>query len=278
MTDPSTPRNPDSPPTLRHSSVPANRPHERDDQDHRNPAVVDARPPGLPVPEGDVVPGEPPVPITVWYIPRPPDATTAHAIAVSGQMTRRLVANYARRGAVIIDLTTCVPSSLPADATAELVITQWPPAAPAPRTTGRPRRARHPAHPSHGGPVPEVHLGVCVERLAAHGRVAVIVAYPDPPDLLGVLVTAARAHRLTYLQHIVVAHHLPAPPGGRPEDAAVPPVAHRHLRVHTDVLVFQHTGSSVDSPDPKRHQRPRNSSATGGTDSQQLTDPGDAHA
>jgi hypothetical protein len=54
-----------------------------------------------PLPEGDVVPGEPPVPITVWYLPR-----GAGDPAVPASLSRRLVANYVRPGRTAVDLTS----------------------------------------------------------------------------------------------------------------------------------------------------------------------------
>ncbi|MFY1700181.1 hypothetical protein ACN28G_00205 [Micromonospora sp. WMMA1923] len=55
-----------------------------------------------PVPSMDLVPGDPPVPITVWRTAR--SGGDQHA-AVSGRLAYRLVAAYSRPGDTVVDLT-----------------------------------------------------------------------------------------------------------------------------------------------------------------------------
>ncbi|WBB69157.1 hypothetical protein [Micromonospora sp. WMMD812] len=62
--------------------------------------MTDSNHDGAPVPVGDVVPGDPPVPITVWPVPAPQrDETLSDAMGV------RLVHNLTHRSDLIIDLT-----------------------------------------------------------------------------------------------------------------------------------------------------------------------------
>lgn len=215
-------------------------------------APATSQPPGAgaarpaPTPDGDVVPGDPLVPISVWHLPRPA-RTVRDASVISAAVTRRLIANYTHPGATVLDLTTSVPATAPCDTPAELVITQWPPVPGT--TTVTPATAENTNRDTGGAgevaPDPSGHLAACAARLTAPGYLAVAVAEPGIHDLLGVLVTAGHAAGLTYLQHIVVVHHLPAPPGPAPGHAAVRrlPGGARHLRVHTDLLLFA-TGPS----------------------------------
>lgn len=168
--------------------------------------------------------GEPeltdPVPITVWHVPAPPAAAV-----MSAQLARRLTVNYSPRGGTVVDLTTGHrPRTPPAAEAVALVITSWP----------------------HLAPGLAEHVAGCAARLAPGGCLAVVVANDDIPDLLGRIVVAARAAGLTYLQHVVAAHHLPPPPSAGPRDglrgrrpSAGPGAGERQLRVHTDVLVFR---------------------------------------
>lgn len=79
-----------------------------------------------PEPTGDVVSGDPPVPITVWRLPRPPAG-----ISVSAALAHRLTVNYTARGSRVVDLTTDpqvagVRSGPRRRRSAALVITAWP--------------------------------------------------------------------------------------------------------------------------------------------------------
>jgi hypothetical protein len=177
-------------------------------------------------PDGDVVPGDPPVPITVWYLPQP-----AKGSVVSAAYVRRLTANYARPGAVVVDLTaarTCGRQSGPVD----LLITSWPVGA---------------------GIGADRHFADCVAQLVPGGCLAVVLPVTQTPGHLAELVTAARSAGLRYLQHIVVAHQLSsvATPGHvvdpgarreRPSEFRSGPTGQPrwtpHHRVHSDVLLF----------------------------------------
>jgi hypothetical protein len=199
---------------------PTRRPRPRrsaDETDPRRPTPPTANP--VPGPIGDVVPGDPPVPITVWHIPRPPAGTT-----VSAPMARRLIGNYTRPGAHIIDLTAGGQLTTADAEPAALVITGWP----------------------AGQVTATGHLHACALALQPGGCLAVVIAATDTPDQLGPLVAAARAAGLTYLQHIVVAHHLTARAATNPDDrdrtrprAGVAGLGGPHLRVHTDLLIMR---------------------------------------
>lgn len=189
-------------------------------------------PPPAPAPDptGDVVPGDPPVPITVWHIPRPPAGTLASAALV-----RRLIANYTRPGAHVVDLTGCGQLTGADSQLAALVITAWP----AGRVTAT------------------AYLTACALALRPGGFVAVVITATDTPDQLGDIVAAARAAGLVYLQHIVVAHQFtPHAEPGRTGSADAEPHGGtrrpagglddhgRHLRVHTDLLVLMLPGDA----------------------------------
>ena len=62
--------------------------------------MTDRNPRRAPIPVGDVVPGDPPVPITVWPVPAPNGGETmSHAMGV------RLVHNLTHRSDLVIDLS-----------------------------------------------------------------------------------------------------------------------------------------------------------------------------
>jgi hypothetical protein len=197
--------------------------------------------PSAPEPAGEIVPGHPPVPITVWHLPPPRPGEV-----VPANVTRRLAANYTHAGSAATALVTATPP-LPGHhrpgggrgVRLELVITTWP-------MTGSADTAA------------TVHVRGCVELLAPDGCLAVVLANGDIPDQLGDLVGVARDTGLTYLQHIVVAHTLrprPAPASLPQVNAVRSPGARRaarerssgwrHLRVHTDILVFRKPGAGA---------------------------------
>jgi len=193
----------------------------------------------------DVVPGDPPVPVTVWWVP------AADAGRIYERLVTRLLAAYTRRGQVVFD-AGCDPALGHVAAAA-----------------GR----RHRADPrsgasgedTQGAPLavaewpllragldPVIVLGGLRRRLRPGGCLAVIVASAppgQPPTELGPLVGAARTAGLIYLQH-VVAVHARADGDTLTPQPAIDPVALRrsrrggaaHLRIHTDVLVFTHPG------------------------------------
>ena len=126
--------------------------------------------------------------------------------------------------------------------------------------TGRHRAAAHrgkPAEPAAlvltawppmGAAVdPVIVLGALRRRLAPGGVVVAVVTHPagaTQPIEAGPLVRAAGQARLSYLQHIVAVH---APTAGEriepgPSDLAAAGSGFRHLRVHTDLLVFTAAG------------------------------------
>jgi hypothetical protein len=226
-----------------------------------------------PEPDGDVVPGTPPVPISVWHIPQEPGTPP-----VSGALVHRLTMSYTHPGSLVLDLTRQVTPPTPAHVRADLVITQWPPS---PQHIARPDRRRSRQRPSFtdAGPDPaeassadtasgrhqeqataylSEHVHGCARQLAVHGCLAVVTADPHTYRLLDDLVTAGHAAGLTYLQHIVVVHVLPTPPNptasGDPGDSgevADPTLVRlpghaRHARVHSDVVIFRHPGATHD--------------------------------
>jgi len=172
-------------------------------------------PPPAPEPIGDVVPGDPPVPITVWHLPKPRAGTV-----LPRGVLRRLIANYTPPGAVVTNLASGQHLPPAGHRPAALIITEWP--------------------------LPKIsiqtHLRACVAGLDDKGCLAVIVTTSQIPDQLGLLVGAARTAGLRYLQHIVIAHHLT--PRHRAENGSRR--SERHLRVNTDVLVFLSAGRTHD--------------------------------
>jgi len=78
-------------------------------------------------------------------------------------------------------------------------------------------------------------LADCAQRVMVGGCVAVVLRAAEL-TVNQVLIAAARAAGLTYLQHIVAAHDLTAPRGQLDNGA--------HLSVHSDVLIF---ASSLDA-------------------------------
>lgn len=169
-----------------------------------------------PQPVGDTVPGDPPVPITVWPVPAPlPGETMSTAMGV------RLVHNLTHRSELIIDLTAGPQlaraiiaarrrSHLQDTRTvgwdwahAALIVTGWPPDLVTPGDFfGRCRTSLQP--------------GGCVAVLLPHAGVT------EPGDVIA----AAKKAGLSYLQHIVAADRPPVP--GR----------HTALDIHTDVLIM----------------------------------------
>jgi hypothetical protein len=181
----------------------------------------------------DVVPGTPPVPITVW---RTPTGGGPHG----DRLAARLLAAYTRRGELVHDTTGQAVVRQAAMAAARRYHTGHGPAEPA----GLVITCWPPADPSID---PVILLGGMRRRLHPHGILAAIITtVPDaaPVDLVP-LVHAAGQAGLSYLQHIVAvqAHpsgdHLtpPQPDGQGPPAPAGGGAA--HLRVHTDVLIFQ---------------------------------------
>jgi hypothetical protein len=182
----------------------------------------------------DAVPGDPPVPITVWRTP-------AEAGGLSPRLAARLLAAYTRPGDTVHD-TTADPALADAIAAAG-------------RRLASDRRGADPADPAalavtgwpptHAGVDPVIVLGALRRRLRPSGVLVAVIANPTPgagPVDAGPLVRAARQARLSYLQHIVAVtapvdgDRITAPPGvDQPRGGGT---AAAHLRVHTDLLVF----------------------------------------
>ena len=222
----------DHTPAAHHSSDPSDPPRgDRGAARHRtrrnNPSLpyINRSTTGpLPDPIGDVVPGDPPVPITVWHLPRPRCGQLA-----SADMVRWLVGNHTRPGDLVVDLT--VAGKLPpADHPVALVITGWP---------------------EQPDAVP-AHVAGCAGGLQPGGCVAVVLPTTRTPEQLGQVVAAGRAAGLTYLQHIVVAHQLtPYTPTADGRRRAHPGVERGgpRPRVHTDVLILRAPVTSRSSAD-----------------------------
>ncbi|WP_249412221.1 hypothetical protein [Micromonospora endophytica] len=177
-----------------------------------------------PVPVGDVVSGDPPVPITVWPVPAPAGGET-----MSNAMGVRLVHNLTHPSDLIIDLAVGPQLARAVIAAhrrshlhphrhlgwgrepAALIVTGWPPG----DTTATGEffvRCRASLQP-----------GGCVAVLLPHGEVTV------PVDV----VIAARRAGLAYLQHIVAADRPPRP-GRRTQ-----------LDIHTDVLILTRSATAT---------------------------------
>ncbi|MFG3690561.1 hypothetical protein [Micromonospora sp. NPDC047740] len=171
-----------------------------------------------PAPVGDVVPGDPPVPITVWPIPAPQPGET-----MSTALGMRLVYNLTHPSDLIIDLTdgpqlagailaahrhshlqAARSMSWGSDA-AMLIVTGWPLA----RDVG----------------VPVEFFARGRARLLPGGCLVVLLVHGDPILPVDVVIAAKQAG-LSYLQHIVAADQPPTR-GQRTQ-----------LDIHTDVLVF----------------------------------------
>ncbi len=173
-----------------------------------------------PVPVGDMVSGDPPVPITVWPVPAPQRGET-----MSNAMGVRLVHNLTHPSDLITDLTAgpqlaraiiaAHRRSHLQDArpygwdwhTATLIVTGWP--------------TSDPAEPGD-------FFDRCRASLVPGGCVAVLLPHGDvilPVDVIA----AAKKAGLAYLQHIVAADRPPR----RGQQT--------QLDIHTDVLIMTRT-------------------------------------
>ena len=181
-----------------------------------------------PVPVGDLVPGDPPVPITVWPVPAPnPGETMSNAMGV------RLVHNLTHPTELITDLT-CGPQLARAIIAARRrshlhddrpLGWHWHMATLI--VTGRP--TSDPADPGE-------FFDRCRTGLVPGGCVAVLLPHGDlvlPADVI----TAAKKAGLAYLQHIVAADRPPR--RGQPT----------RLDIHTDVLILTRSGSEKGGND-----------------------------
>ncbi|MGW4294014.1 hypothetical protein ACWEH1_13290 [Micromonospora chersina] len=170
-----------------------------------------------PVPVGDVVPGDSPVPITVWPVPAPPPGDT-----MSDATGLRLVHNLTHPSDLIIDLTEgpqLACATIAADRRSQLQAARqggWG------REAGTLIVAGWPVDDSAS---PVEFFVRCHASLVPGGCVAVLLPHGDvvlPVDL----VIAGKEAGLAYLQHIVAADRPPR--RGQ----------HAQLDIHTDVLIL----------------------------------------
>ncbi|MGR6318880.1 hypothetical protein [Micromonospora soli] len=170
-----------------------------------------------PLPVGDVVPGDLPVPITVWPVAAPQPGET-----MSNEMGVRLVHNLTHPSDLIIDLADGPQLARAIIAAhrrshlqaarqggwgreaARLIVTGWP--------------VDNIASPGE-------FFGCCHGSLVPGGCVAVLLPHGDVILPVDVVIAAKRAG-LAYLQHIVAAD--------RPRRRG----QHAQLDIHTDVLIL----------------------------------------
>ncbi|MDG6108799.1 hypothetical protein [Dactylosporangium aurantiacum] len=166
---------------------------------------------------GDVVPGDPPVPITVWPVPAPRRGET-----MSNGMGVRLVHNLTHPTDLVIDLTAgpqLARAIIAASRRSHLQAARqvgWGKEAAALIVTGWPLDA--------DAGTPAEFFARCHAKLLPGGCVAVLLAHGDPVWPVDVVIAAKQAG-LAYLQHIVAADRPPR--RGRQSS----------LDIHTDVLV-----------------------------------------
>ncbi|MCP2323406.1 hypothetical protein HDA40_001913 [Hamadaea flava] len=174
-----------------------------------------------PIPTGDVIPGDPPVPITVWHEAREPSGEL-----VSFSLAHRLIINMTHRGQLIIDMTEGTQLARAVLMTGRHSTLHAPTAL----STG----AEHAALIVTGWPVTDVDardfFDVADDRLLPGGCVVVVLPHADPAGYAEI-VRAAHDVGLRYLQHIVVAHQLDSAGQSLQDDG-------RHLRIHTDLLLL----------------------------------------
>jgi hypothetical protein len=195
--------------------------------------------------EIDVVPGTPPVPITVWRTPT--DEPGPH---LGPRLAARLLAAYTRGGDAIYDTTGDPVLRQVATSTGRhyhlgrsrgrvqpvaLAVTDWP--------IGDDRDLD-----------PVVVYGGLRRRLRPGGILAVILGTADgtPADAAG-LVDVTAAAGLSYLQHIVAVHATATsdrltPPHGAAVSA---PGAAAHIKVHRDLMIFTRVGLATSSANLK---------------------------
>lgn len=177
---------------------------------------------------GDIVPGEPPVPITVWQV-----AAARADETMSITFAERLVANFTHGRRLILDLTDGEQVSRAAHSARRSYARHT-----ADDLRTDPRRAELIVA---GWPLESVDadpfLVDCAARLMAGGCVAVVLSAVEL-TVNQLLIAAARAAGLTYLQHIVAAHDLIERRGQLTDGGA-------HLSVHSDVLIFASSSAGL---------------------------------
>jgi hypothetical protein len=176
-----------------------------------------------PDPIGDVVPGQPLVPITVWQVPAPPRTAT-----LSLPLAQRLVANYTHRHDLVLDLTAGPQLARAAMSARRRTHRQHSDDLDASEDRREP--AALPVAPWPADVKPPHWLATCAARLAPGGCLVLVLATGEV-SIHPRLVTAARSAGRTYLQHIIAAHQLRT--GGTRLS-----IDGRHLRVHSDIVVL----------------------------------------
>ncbi len=189
--------------------------------------MTDSTPHSAPDPVGDVIPGDPPVPITVWPVP-----PAQHGETMSNAMGVRLVHNLTHPSDLIIDLTAGPQLARAIIAAgrrsnlqdarpfgwgwqqATLIVTGWP--------------ADQPATPAE-------FFSRCRSSLVPGGCVAVLLPHGTDVALPVDVIIAARKAGLAYLQHIVAADRTPR--RGR----------QTYLDIHTDVLILTRSNQDGDT-------------------------------
>jgi hypothetical protein len=200
--------------------------------------------------EIDVVPGIPPVPITVWRAPS--DEPGPH---LGPRLAARLLAAYTSTGEAVYDTTgdpvlrqvaTNTGRRYHADGTGRcrsqvplvaLAVTRWP---------TDPDRDLDPV----------LVYGGLRRRLRPGGILAVVLGtgYRHPPADAAGLVDVAAAAGLSYLQHIVAVHAVATGDQFTPPDhatAAPAPGGAAHLKVHRDLMIFTRPGLATSSAELK---------------------------
>ncbi|MEV4545259.1 hypothetical protein [Micromonospora echinaurantiaca] len=179
--------------------------------------MTETHPRRAPIPVGDLVPGDPPVPITVWPVPAPQQGET-----MSNAMGVRLVHNLTHPSDLIIDLAVgpqLARAVIAAHRRSHLHT---------PRHVGWGREAATlivTGWPADDAAPPVDFFARCHATLAPGGCVAVLLPHGDVIAPVDVVIAAKRA-RLAYLQHVVAADRLPQ--RGR----------RAQLDIHTDVLIL----------------------------------------
>jgi hypothetical protein len=189
--------------------------------------------------EIDVVPGIPPVPITVWRTP-----SNEPGPHLGPRLAARLLAAYTHTGDTVYDTTGDPVLRQVATSTGRHHHTSG---------SGRSRAKVQPvALAVTGWPIgddrdldPVVIYGGLRRRLRPGGILAVVLGTDDrhlPADTAG-LVDVATAAGLSYLQHIVAVHA--AVTGERltpPDHPTAAPGAAAHTKVHRDLFIFVRHG------------------------------------
>jgi len=210
----------------------------------------------------DVVPGDPPVPVSVWRATGSQEPPTSPATLYRGltpRLAARLLAIYTDPGQTVVDTTSdpavagaagagarrylnlpLPPSRRMPDLSGQvaLILLRWP-------STGS--RLRHDGDGEHPDTQPK--LQACADLLHADGHTVVILAPPAGAayhDHARTIIPAARQAGLGYLQHLVIittptdqptpASQAEPAPAETPDSG--PDAAFARTQAHLDLLVF----------------------------------------